>query len=117
MGEVYVENSSNKGGWFNITNFEGEVAWNADGKGGNNEGWATIYYYPNNDNMNRRSAALRIRGSVKDSQNDLVDFVASDVHHDRENFMLKAKTFVEKKYGKDRANKLFIENAKKLIEG
>lgn len=50
-------------------------------------------------------------------KNDLVDFVASDVHHDRENFMLKAKTFVEKKYGKDRANKLFIENAKKLIEG
>ena len=46
-----------------------------------------------------------------------MDFVASDVHHDRENFMLKAKTFVEKKYGKDRANKLFIENAKKLIEG
>ena len=74
VGEVYVENSSNKGSWFNITNFEGEVAWNADGKGGSNEGWATIYYYPNNDNMNRRSAALRIRGSVKDSQNDLVDY-------------------------------------------
>ena len=37
VGEVYVENSSNKG-WFNITNFEGEVAWNAEGKGGSNEG-------------------------------------------------------------------------------
>ncbi len=50
-------------------------------------------------------------------KNDLVDFVASDVHYDRENYMLKAKTFVEKKYGKERANRLFIENAKKLIEG
>ena len=50
-------------------------------------------------------------------KNDLVDFVASDVHHNRENFMLKAKRFVEMKYGKEMANKVFIENAKKLIEG
>ena len=50
-------------------------------------------------------------------KNDLVDFVASDVHFDRENFMLKARTYVEKKYGKERASKLFTENAKKLIEG
>ena len=50
-------------------------------------------------------------------KNDLVDFVASDVHFDRENLLWKAKNFVEKKYGKERAQKLFIENAKKLIEG
>ena len=50
-------------------------------------------------------------------KNDLVDFVASDVHFDRENLFLKAKKFVEKKYGKERAQKIFIENAKKLIEG
>ena len=50
-------------------------------------------------------------------KNDLVDFVASDVHYNRENLMLKAKSFVERWYGKERANKLFIENAKKLIEG
>ena len=50
-------------------------------------------------------------------KNDLVDFVASDVHYDRENLMLKAKTFVEKKYGKDMADKVFVKNAKKLIEG
>ena len=50
-------------------------------------------------------------------KSDLVDFVASDVHYDRENLMLKAKTFVEKKYGKDMADKVFVKNAKKLIEG
>ncbi len=50
-------------------------------------------------------------------KNDLVDFVASDVHYDRENLLSKAKRFVEKKYGKEMANRLFIENAKKLIEG
>ena len=50
-------------------------------------------------------------------KNDLVDFVASDVHYDRENLMLKAKNFVEKKYGKDMADKVFVKNAKKLIEG
>lgn len=50
-------------------------------------------------------------------KNNLVDFVASDVHHDRENLLLKARNFVESKYGKATANKVFEENAKKLIEG
>ncbi len=72
-GDVYVENSSNMG-WSDITKFEGDVAWAANGSGDNNEGWATIYYYPNNDYMNKWNAALRIRGSVIDSQDDLVDF-------------------------------------------
>ena len=72
-GDVYVENSSNMG-WSDITKFEGDVAWAAKGSGDNNEGWATIYYYPNSDYMNKWNAALRIRGSVIDSQDDLVDF-------------------------------------------
>ncbi len=48
---------------------------------------------------------------------DLVDFIASDVHFSRENFLLKAYALVAKKYGKDRAQKIFIDNARKIIEG
>lgn len=48
---------------------------------------------------------------------DLVDFVASDVHCNRENFLLKAQTLVKKKYGEERAQRIFIDNAKKIIEG
>ena len=55
VGEVYVDNSSNLK-WSCITNYEGDVAWPATGSGAKNEGWATIYYYPNDDNMNRKSA-------------------------------------------------------------
>ena len=44
-----------------------------------------------------------------------VDFVASDIHYTRTNQMLKAKIKIEKKYGTEVANKLFIENAKKVL--
>jgi protein-tyrosine phosphatase len=47
----------------------------------------------------------------------LVDFVASDVHEFRENLMDKAYGFIKIKYGEEIANKLFIENAKKLLKG
>ncbi len=50
-------------------------------------------------------------------KNDLVDFVASDVHFSRENLLEKAQTLVMKKYGKERAQRIFIDNAKKIIEG
>ena len=50
-------------------------------------------------------------------KNDLVDFVASDLHFDRENYLEKARTYIQKKYGKERAQKIFIDNAKKIIEG
>jgi hypothetical protein len=77
VGEVYVDHSYNLI-WSCITNYEGDIAWPATGTGGDNEGWATIYYYPNDDNMNRKSAALRIQASVIDSQKDLVDYDNTD---------------------------------------
>ena len=49
-------------------------------------------------------------------KNDLVDIVASDLHDGRKNDMQKAYEYITKKYGVDRANKLFIENPKKIIE-
>ena len=48
---------------------------------------------------------------------NLVDFVSSDVHHNRENLLLEANKFVEKKFGVDIANKVFTLNAEKIIKG
>ena len=45
----------------------------------------------------------------------LVDFVASDVHYNRKNLMLKAYKKVEKKFGKATADKLFTENARAML--
>ena len=50
-------------------------------------------------------------------KNNLVDFVASDVHHNRVNHLLLAKQHVQKKFGKETANKVFVENAKMIIKG
>ncbi len=50
-------------------------------------------------------------------KNDLVDFVASDVHCFRENLMAKSYAHVLKKYGKELVNKIYIENAQKIIGG
>ena len=47
----------------------------------------------------------------------LVDFVASDVHENRKNNLQKASKYVEKKFGKYIKDKLFLKNAKKIIEG
>ena len=46
---------------------------------------------------------------------DLVHFIANDVHVGRPYLMKKAFEFVRKKYGEDRANKLFVENAKRTL--
>jgi len=45
----------------------------------------------------------------------LVDFVASDVHYNRKNLMLKAYKKVKKKFGKTTADKLFTENARAML--
>lgn len=48
---------------------------------------------------------------------DLVDFVASDAHEFRALCMQKAYAYVEKKFGTERAQRVFIENAKEIIKG
>lgn len=47
----------------------------------------------------------------------LIDFVASDVHFDRVNYMEKARDFVRKKYGSDAEYAVFNYNAEKIIKG
>lgn len=46
----------------------------------------------------------------------LVDFVASDIHYKRRNFIEKAYKIVEKKFGIEVADSLFNNNAKIFIE-
>lgn len=48
----------------------------------------------------------------------LVDFVASDAHNttDRKNTLDKAHNYIQKKYGKELALDLFVNNPKKIIE-
>lgn len=63
---------------------------------------------------NKRYYASLIKKLFK---NNLVDFVASDVHYNRLNNLALAKKFVQKKFGKEKADKIFIENAKMIIKG
>lgn len=49
-------------------------------------------------------------------KNNLIDFISSDIHENRENYLDKAYKFISKKLTQEIANKLFIENAKKLID-
>lgn len=46
----------------------------------------------------------------------LVDFVASDVHENRENLLAKAQKFVKAKFGEDAEKVVFSVNAKKIIQ-
>ena len=45
----------------------------------------------------------------------LVDFVASDIHANRKNNLLKAYGIIKKKYGEEVAKEVFENNAKVLI--
>lgn len=47
---------------------------------------------------------------------NVVDFIASDIHYNRSNYMSKAYDIIRKKFGQDTANKLFNTNAKFIIE-
>ena len=62
----------------------------------------------------KRVFAKRIKELFK---NDLVDFVASDVHSDRENCFLESKAFIIKKFGAEVAEAVFKTNAEKILKG
>ena len=46
---------------------------------------------------------------------DLVDFVSSDIHDTRKNYLDKAYKIIKKKFGEEYANNIFTENAKMLL--
>lgn len=47
----------------------------------------------------------------------LIDFVASDLHHNRKNYIKKAYEYVSKKISKDAAEVVFGYSAKKILKG
>ncbi len=49
-------------------------------------------------------------------KNDLVDFVAGDLHDGRTYFMKEASEYVRKKYGVERAERLFKLNAQEILK-
>jgi protein-tyrosine phosphatase len=65
---------------------------------------------PRNNRMKQRIKYL--------FKNKLVDFVATDAHRNIDSYKLleKAYTMVSKKYGKEYANKIFVENPKLLLK-
>ncbi len=64
-----------------------------------------------------RSVRVKNKFIKKLIKNGLVDFVASDLHFNRENYMEKAYAIVAKKYGEQTAEALFNNNAKEIIKG
>ena len=67
--------------------------------------------------VNLKTFIQNIKLIKKLFKNNLVDFVASDIHYDRANLFSEARQFVQKKFGKETANKVFTENAKMIIKG
>lgn len=56
------------------------------------------------------------RLAVKLIKEGVIDFISSDMHYNRNNFMKKSYDIIYKKFGADVADKLYSENAKFLIE-
>lgn len=60
----------------------------------------------------------KIKKRVKNYlKNDLVSFIASDIHSSRINYIEKAYKYIEKKYSSEKAKQLFYDNGLKLLEG
>lgn len=61
---------------------------------------------------------LKIKKQIKRLFNkNLVDFVSSDYHENRKYYFHKAREYVEKKHGKQVAEKVFVSNAQKILKG
>ena len=75
------------------------------------------YIQINADSIVGKNKRFYLKLIKKLFKNDLVDFVASDIHHDRVNHLSQANKYVQKKFGQDVANKVFALNAKKIIKG
>ena len=54
--------------------------------------------------------------AMKYLKDDIVSFIASDIHSKRVNYMEKAYQYISKKFGEARADKLFHDNACQLLE-
>ncbi len=62
---------------------------------------------------NKRYFGRRVKKMLN---NGSVDIISSDIHMGRANTMLKAKEYIQKKYGDEAVNILFYWNANKIIK-
>jgi protein-tyrosine phosphatase len=71
----------------------------------------------NNDSFNKKSRYSNVVGELM--KRNLVDFVASDCHNmdDRAPGLKKTYKSVKSKYGRESADRIFLENPEKLIKG
>jgi protein-tyrosine phosphatase len=71
----------------------------------------------NGDSFNKSSSYSSVVGELM--KRNLVDLVASDYHNmaDRAPGLKKTYEFVKRKYGKETANRIFLENPDRIIKG
>jgi protein-tyrosine phosphatase len=71
----------------------------------------------NNDSFNKKSRYSNVVGELM--KRNLVDFVASDCHNmdDRAPGLKKTYKSVKSKYGRESADRIFLENPERLIKG
>ncbi|MBR1891666.1 MAG: tyrosine protein phosphatase [Clostridia bacterium] len=77
---------------------------------------AGAYIQVNADSLVSKRGEYYKKRVEKYIRSELVDFVANDMHYNREYCMKAAFDYVSKKFGKQVANALFIENPEVLIE-
>lgn len=75
-----------------------------------------IFFQINASTIVGKSGFKNKRLALKLIKEGLVDFISSDIHYNRNNFMKQSYDVINKKFGKDTACKLFKTNALFLIK-
>lgn len=72
-----------------------------------------VYFQVNASSLQKSSKYFKTANKLL--KLDLVDFIASDIHHNRTNYLKDAYEFVLKAYGQERAERIFYLNPQKLV--
>ncbi len=75
-----------------------------------------VYIQINASTIVGRNGSKERKKAFKLIKAGVVDFIASDIHYNRTNYLKEAYDIINKKFGKEMCEKLFNQNAKFLIE-
>lgn len=75
-----------------------------------------IFFQVNASTIVGKSGFKNKRLAFKLIKDGLIDFISSDIHYNRNNFLKQSYDVIYKKFGKEIANKLFQTNAEFLIK-
>ena len=75
-----------------------------------------IFFQVNASTIVGKSGFKNKRLAFKLIKDNLIDFISSDIHYNRNNFLKQSYDVIYKKFGKEIANKLFQTNAEFLIK-